>query len=173
MCSRMPILKRPASKVLQPARSLRRKPVGDSGRFDSVFYAPDAARKAARRRTYFVRRYPSSHRLASLSGTLIVPYRSGRATRCGCRFVAAPHGIRDAEARGCRVMDGLAILVNQGVIGIKYWTGVDADVTVMRKALGALQLKRPTAVEFAGPKTQHQPTLQQDLARYHDQLLVD
>ena len=65
------------------------------------------------------------------------------------------------------------MLVNQGVIGIKYWTGVDADVTVMRKALGALQLKRRTAVEFAGPKTQHQPTLQQDLARYHDQLLVD
>ena len=32
-------------------------------------------------------------------------------------------------------MDGLAMLVNQGVIGIKYWTGVDADVTVMRKAL--------------------------------------
>ena len=43
--------------------------------------------------------------------------------------------IRDAEARGCRVMDGLAMLVNQGVIGIKYWTGVDADVAVMRKAL--------------------------------------
>jgi shikimate dehydrogenase len=43
--------------------------------------------------------------------------------------------IRDAEARGCRVMDGLEMLVNQGVIGIKYWTGVDADVTVMRKAL--------------------------------------
>ena len=45
------------------------------------------------------------------------------------------HWIRDAETRGCRVMDGLAMLVNQGVIGIKYWTGVDADVSVMRKAL--------------------------------------
>jgi shikimate dehydrogenase len=43
--------------------------------------------------------------------------------------------IRDAETRGCRVMDGLAMLVNQGMIGIKYWTGVDADVSVMRKAL--------------------------------------
>jgi shikimate dehydrogenase len=32
------------------------------------------------------------------------------------------HWIRDAETRGCRVMDGLAMLVNQGVIGIKYWT---------------------------------------------------
>jgi len=45
------------------------------------------------------------------------------------------HWIRDAEAHGCRVMDGLEMLVNQGVIGIKYWTGIDADVQVMRKAL--------------------------------------
>jgi shikimate dehydrogenase len=43
--------------------------------------------------------------------------------------------IRDAEARGCRVMDGLAMLVAQGIIAIKYWTGIDADVAVMRKAL--------------------------------------
>ncbi|HEY5744421.1 MAG TPA: hypothetical protein VIS99_17985, partial [Terrimicrobiaceae bacterium] len=43
--------------------------------------------------------------------------------------------IRDAEARGCRVMDGLAMLVAQGIIGIKYWTGVDADAAVMRKAV--------------------------------------
>ena len=35
--------------------------------------------------------------------------------------------IRDAEARGCKVLDGLGMLVNQGVIGIKYWTGVDPD----------------------------------------------
>jgi shikimate dehydrogenase len=43
--------------------------------------------------------------------------------------------VRGAEARGCRVLDGLGMLVNQGVIGIKYWTGVDADRTVMRGAL--------------------------------------
>ncbi len=43
--------------------------------------------------------------------------------------------VKDAEARGCKVIDGLGMLVNQGVIGIKYWTGVDADPAVMRKAL--------------------------------------
>lgn len=43
--------------------------------------------------------------------------------------------IRDAEARGCRTVDGLGMLVNQGVIGIKYWTGVDADPGVMRAEL--------------------------------------
>lgn len=45
------------------------------------------------------------------------------------------HLLRDAQARGCRVVDGLGMLVNQGVIGIKYWTGVDADASVMRGAL--------------------------------------
>ena len=43
--------------------------------------------------------------------------------------------IRDAEAKGCRVIDGLGMLVNQGVIGVKYWTGVDVDAAVMRKKL--------------------------------------
>ena len=43
--------------------------------------------------------------------------------------------IRDAEGMGCTVLDGLGMLVNQGVINIKYWTGVDADAGVMRKTL--------------------------------------
>lgn len=41
----------------------------------------------------------------------------------------------EAERRGCRVLDGLGMLVNQGVIGIRYWTGVDVDAAVMRRAL--------------------------------------
>jgi len=43
--------------------------------------------------------------------------------------------LRDARARGCTVLDGLGMLVNQGVIGFKYWTGIDADPAVMRRAL--------------------------------------
>lgn len=43
--------------------------------------------------------------------------------------------IRAAEQRGCRVIDGLGMLVNQGVIGIKLWTGTDPDPAVMRAAL--------------------------------------
>jgi shikimate dehydrogenase len=46
--------------------------------------------------------------------------------------------IRDAEERGCRVLDGLGMLVNQGVIGIQHWTGIDPDRAVMRRALEAL-----------------------------------
>ena len=43
--------------------------------------------------------------------------------------------IREAEAKGCRVIDGLGMLVNQGVIGIKYWTGLDVDAGVMRRTV--------------------------------------
>ncbi len=43
--------------------------------------------------------------------------------------------IRDAQARSCRTLDGLGMLVNQGVIGIKYWTGVDVDPEVMKRKL--------------------------------------
>jgi shikimate dehydrogenase len=43
--------------------------------------------------------------------------------------------IREAEARGCTVLDGLGMLVDQGAIGIRHWTGVDPDRAVMRAAL--------------------------------------
>ncbi len=43
--------------------------------------------------------------------------------------------LRDAEARGCTVLDGLGMLVNQGVIGVEYWTGITPDAAVMRRAL--------------------------------------
>ncbi|HEX3314028.1 MAG TPA: shikimate dehydrogenase [Gemmataceae bacterium] len=43
--------------------------------------------------------------------------------------------IRDAEARGCATVDGLGMLVNQGIIAARYWTGVDLDAAVLRRAL--------------------------------------
>jgi shikimate dehydrogenase len=43
--------------------------------------------------------------------------------------------VRDARANGCKVIDGLAMLVSQGVIGVKHWTGFDPDPTIMRSAL--------------------------------------
>ena len=43
--------------------------------------------------------------------------------------------VRDARAKGCKVIDGLGMLVNQGVIGIRHWTGVDPDPAIMRAAL--------------------------------------
>ncbi len=43
--------------------------------------------------------------------------------------------LRDAAQCGCTTLDGLGMLVNQGVIGFKIWTGVDPDPAVMREAL--------------------------------------
>jgi shikimate dehydrogenase len=43
--------------------------------------------------------------------------------------------IQDAEQRGCTVIDGLEMLVNQGVIGVEYWAGITPDAGVMRAAL--------------------------------------
>jgi shikimate dehydrogenase len=43
--------------------------------------------------------------------------------------------VKDARTKGCKVIDGLGMLVNQGVIGIRYWTGIDPDPSVMRAAL--------------------------------------
>ncbi len=43
--------------------------------------------------------------------------------------------LQDAAARGCTALDGLGMLVNQGVISFRYWTGQDPDSSVMRAAL--------------------------------------
>jgi shikimate dehydrogenase len=43
--------------------------------------------------------------------------------------------LKDAAARGCRTLDGLGMLVNQGTTNMEYWTGVAPDKTVMRKVL--------------------------------------
>ena len=43
--------------------------------------------------------------------------------------------IKKAKIRGARTFDGLGMLVNQGRIGFKLWTGKDAPVEVMKAAL--------------------------------------
>lgn len=43
--------------------------------------------------------------------------------------------LRDAADRGCTALDGLGMLVNQGVISFRYWTGQDPDSSVMRSGL--------------------------------------
>ena len=46
--------------------------------------------------------------------------------------------VNDATQRGCKVIDGLGMLVAQGVIGIEYWTGRTPDAAVMRGGLEAV-----------------------------------
>jgi len=58
--------------------------------------------------------------------------------------------LRDAEARGCRTLDGLSMLVNQGVLGVEYWTGVAPDAVVMHRALAAALAIGPATPDMAG-----------------------
>ena len=48
------------------------------------------------------------------------------------KFLAA------AQARGLRTLDGLTMLVYQGVIGFEMWTGAKPDETVMKQTLLAV-----------------------------------
>jgi shikimate dehydrogenase len=46
--------------------------------------------------------------------------------------------LKAVAARGARILDGLGMLVYQGAIGFKLWTGVEPDIAVMRRALEAV-----------------------------------
>jgi shikimate dehydrogenase len=43
--------------------------------------------------------------------------------------------MRQAQAAGCRVMNGLGMLIHQGAEAFRLWTGQQPDLTVMREAV--------------------------------------
>ncbi|MFT9375838.1 shikimate dehydrogenase family protein, partial [Komagataeibacter saccharivorans] len=45
------------------------------------------------------------------------------------------HLLRKARTQGCTVLDGLGMLVNQGVIGVELWLGRKLDSGVMQRTL--------------------------------------
>jgi shikimate dehydrogenase len=49
--------------------------------------------------------------------------------------------LRAAEARGARTLDGLGMLVGQGALAVRHWTGIEPDREVMRTAaIAALRI---------------------------------
>ena len=54
-----------------------------------------------------------------------------------CDVIPAPMTpfLKEAQDRGAKTVDGLGMLVYQGAIGFKLWTGLDAPVEAMHKAL--------------------------------------
>jgi shikimate dehydrogenase len=54
-----------------------------------------------------------------------------------CDVIPAPMTLflQEAQRRGAKIVDGLGMLVYQGAIGFKLWTGLDAPVEAMYKAL--------------------------------------
>lgn len=66
-----------------------------------------------------------------------VDYQSINSKMIVCDVIIAPMTpfLAEAEKQGARILDGLGMLVYQGAIGFKIWTGIDAPVAVMHKAL--------------------------------------
>jgi shikimate dehydrogenase len=58
--------------------------------------------------------------------------------------------LAEADRRGCRIVDGLEILVRQGAHSLRTWTGRDAPLDVMRRAARGEPLPLPPLVPAAG-----------------------
>ena len=81
--------------------------------------------------------YPDVDGLPDIDLTMLRP---GMLVADGIHNPPRTRLIRAAESVGCKTVDGRGMLVNQAVIGIKHWTGVDVDAAVMRRALVDLKL---------------------------------
>jgi shikimate dehydrogenase len=52
--------------------------------------------------------------------------------------IASPPDTRflaEAKACGAKTLDGLGMIVNQGAIAFRLWTGIEPDMAVMREAV--------------------------------------
>ena len=55
-----------------------------------------------------------------------------------CDVIVNPpntHLLNQAKKQGAKTIDGFGMLINQGVIGIEYWTGISANTEAMKDAL--------------------------------------
>ncbi len=69
-----------------------------------------------------------------------VPVRFGSAGAglVAADVIASPPDTRflqEAKARGAKTLDGLGMIVNQGTIAFRLWTGIEPDKSVMREAV--------------------------------------
>ncbi len=64
-------------------------------------------------------------------------YDSIQSNMVVCDVIPSPTTffLKEASNHGAKTIDGLGMLVYQGAIGFKQWTGLDAPVKVMKKAL--------------------------------------
>ena len=66
-----------------------------------------------------------------------ISYDSIKDNMIVCDVIPSPTTpfLRESHKRGAKILDGLGMLVYQGAIGFKLWTGKDAPVNIMYKAL--------------------------------------
>jgi shikimate dehydrogenase len=51
--------------------------------------------------------------------------------------------LRQARAAGCGVANGLGMLLRQGALAFKIWTGVRPDIAVMERAVNSASASGP------------------------------
>jgi shikimate dehydrogenase len=76
--------------------------------------------------------YPDTHAKPSLVYSSVLP------SMVVCDVIPNPPNtlfLSEAQGRAARTLDGLGMLVYQGAIGFRLWTGLEAPVAVMRSAL--------------------------------------
>jgi shikimate dehydrogenase len=75
--------------------------------------------------------YPDIHEKPDIS------YDSISDNMVVCDVIPTPitNFLHESQKRGAKILDGLGMLVYQGAIGFKLWTGKDAPVNVMHTAL--------------------------------------
>lgn len=68
---------------------------------------------------------------------IAVDWSQGAGGAIGADVVISPSTafLRDAEANGHHALNGLEMLVEQAVIGFRWWTGIEPDKAAMRNAL--------------------------------------
>lgn len=76
---------------------------------------------------------------ATPAGVAALPLRMGELSAHCCvvdlRYRAPVDVVEAARAAGHPAIDGLGMLLHQGVLGFRLWTGIDAPIEVMRDAL--------------------------------------
>jgi shikimate dehydrogenase len=69
---------------------------------------------------------------------LDIDFDSIKNTMVVCDVIVNPPNtelLNEAAKRGAKTIDGFGMLINQGVIGIEYWTGISSNVEAMKEAL--------------------------------------
>ncbi len=107
----------------------------------AVEILPDRASITVPRETRVVVNATSIGLFPNLEHVPPLDFSSLRPSTLVCDVIPNPPRTRflaEAEKIGCPTLDGLGMLVNQGVIGLRIWSGLEPNPSVMRAALEAV-----------------------------------
>lgn len=107
-----------------------------SGRVQGVVIEPDQVARAVQEADFVVN--ATSVGMAPNDDAVVFDTSLLDARQIVCDIVYSPYRtrlLREAEARGCKTLEGYWMLLWQGVDAFRFWTGQDPDVAVMKEVL--------------------------------------